>query len=80
MIGQTGDEIRAAVGDGAAWGLSVTYIPQEQPLGLAHAVLTARDFVAGQPFLMYLGDNVLLEGSAGSSRSSNGRDPMPRSS
>ena len=62
VIGQTGDEIRAAVGDGAAWGLSVTYISQEEPLGLAHAVLTARDFVAGQPFLMYLGDNVLLEG------------------
>ena len=40
----------------------MTYIAQAQPLGLAHAVLTARDFVAGQPFLMYLGDNVLLEG------------------
>ena len=62
VIGQTGDEIRAAVGDGAAWGLSVTYVPQDRPLGLAHAVLTARDFVAGEPFLMYLGDNVLLEG------------------
>jgi glucose-1-phosphate thymidylyltransferase len=62
VVGETRDEIRAAVGDGSPWGLSVTYIPQEQPLGLAHAVLTARDFVAGQPFLMYLGDNVLLEG------------------
>ncbi len=62
VVGQTRDEIRAAVGDGSPWGLSVTYILQEQPLGLAHAVLTARDFVAGQPFLMYLGDNVLLEG------------------
>ncbi len=62
VIGQTGDEIRTAVGDGSTWGLSVTYIPQEAPLGLAHAVMTARDFVAGQPFLMYLGDNVLLEG------------------
>jgi len=62
VIGQTGDEIRAAVGDGAAWGLSVTYVPQDRPLGLAHAVLTSRDFVAGEPFLMYLGDNVLLEG------------------
>ncbi len=64
VIGQTGDEIRAAVGDGSAWGLAVTYITQPQPLGLAHAVLVARDFVAGQPFLMYLGDNVLLEGLA----------------
>jgi glucose-1-phosphate thymidylyltransferase len=62
VIGQTGDEIRTAVGDGSTWGLSVSYIPQEAPLGLAHAVMTARDFVAGQPFLMYLGDNVLLEG------------------
>jgi len=62
VVGQTADEVRAAVGDGSAWGLDVTYLPQEAPLGLAHAVLTARDFVAGQPFLMYLGDNVLLEG------------------
>ncbi len=62
VIGQTGDEIRAAVGDGSTWGLSVSYIQQDEPLGLAHAVITARDFVAGQPFLMYLGDNILLEG------------------
>ena len=62
IVGSTVDDVRAAVGDGSAWGLSVTYLPQEAPLGLAHAVLTARDFVAGQPFLMYLGDNVLLEG------------------
>lgn len=62
VIGSTADEVRAAVGDGSAWGLSVTYIPQEAPLGLAHAVLTAREFVAGQPFVLYLGDNVLLEG------------------
>ena len=62
VIGQTGDEIRAAVGDGSAWGVAVTYIEQDAPLGLAHAVLTAREFVDGLPFLMYLGDNVLLEG------------------
>ena len=62
VVGATGDEVRAAVGDGSAFGLEVTYIPQEAPLGLAHAVLAAREFVAGQPFLMYLGDNVLLEG------------------
>jgi len=62
VVGSTAEEVRAAVGDGSAFGVSVTYIPQEAPLGLAHAVLTAREFVAGQPFLMYLGDNVLLEG------------------
>jgi glucose-1-phosphate thymidylyltransferase len=62
IVGSTAGEVRAAVGDGSAWRLRVTYIPQEAPLGLAHAVLTAREFVAGQPFLRYLGDNVLLEG------------------
>src|ERR1700675_4385940 len=62
VIGSTGEEVRAAVGDGARWGVSVTYIQQSAPLGLAHAVLTAADFVRGEPFLMYLGDNVLLEG------------------
>ncbi len=64
VVGQTAEEVKAAVGDGSAWGLSVTYIHQEAPLGLAHAVLTARDFVDGGPFVMYLGDNVLLEGIA----------------
>jgi glucose-1-phosphate thymidylyltransferase len=64
VVGQTAEEIRAAVGNGSAWGLSVTYIEQPEPLGLAHAVLTARSFVEGEPFLMYLGDNILLEGVA----------------
>jgi glucose-1-phosphate thymidylyltransferase len=62
VVGATAAEIRAAVGDGSMWGLSVTYIPQEAPLGLAHAVSTAKDFVSGEPFVMYLGDNVVLEG------------------
>ncbi|MEW6059385.1 MAG: glucose-1-phosphate thymidylyltransferase [Actinomycetota bacterium] len=62
VVGSTADEVRAVVGDGSAWDLSVEYIPQDEPLGLAHAVLTARDFVAGEPFVLYLGDNVLLEG------------------
>ncbi len=55
-------EVRAAVGDGRRWGVDVTYIRQEAPLGLAHAVMAAADFVRGEPFLMYLGDNVLLGG------------------
>ncbi|HZD78752.1 MAG TPA: glucose-1-phosphate thymidylyltransferase [Actinomycetota bacterium] len=54
--------VRAAVGDGSAWGLRVTFIQQAAPLGIAHAVSTAADFVRGEPFLLYLGDNVLLEG------------------
>jgi glucose-1-phosphate thymidylyltransferase len=62
VVGQTGEEVRAAVGDGSRWGLRVTYIDQPEPLGLAHAVMTASDFVRGEPFLMYLGDNVLVEG------------------
>jgi glucose-1-phosphate thymidylyltransferase len=62
VIGHTGPEVRLAVGDGSRWGLRVTYLEQEAPLGLAHAVMTAADFVRGEPFLMYLGDNVLLEG------------------
>jgi glucose-1-phosphate thymidylyltransferase len=64
VVGSTADEVRAAVGDGTRWGLAVTYIEQEAPLGLAHAVMTSADFVRGEPFLMYLGDNVLLEGVA----------------
>lgn len=55
-------EIRAAVGDGSALGLKVTYIEQEAPLGLAHAVKIAEDFMAGDSFVMYLGDNLIKDG------------------
>jgi len=61
IVGETASEIRAAVGDGSAWGLRVTYLPQEAPLGLAHAVKISRRFMGNSPFLMYLGDNLLKE-------------------
>lgn len=62
VTGETGPEVRAAVGDGSAFGASITYIPQQQPLGLAHCVLIARDFLGDDNFVMYLGDNMLQQG------------------
>ena len=59
---QTGEEIKAAAGDGSRFGVSITYIPQEAPLGLAHAVLTAEEFIGSDSFVMYLGDNLLRDG------------------
>jgi len=55
-------EIRAAVGDGSAFGLKVTYIEQEAPLGLAHAVKIAQPYIGDEPFVMYLGDNLIKDG------------------
>ncbi len=64
VVGETRAEIEAAVGDGGRFGLRVTYLPQEAPLGLAHAVLIAEEFLGDSPFVMYLGDNLLKEGIA----------------
>lgn len=61
VVGETADEVAAAVGDGSRWGVSVAYIPQEAPLGLAHAVRIAQDFIGDDSFVMYLGDNLVKD-------------------
>jgi glucose-1-phosphate thymidylyltransferase len=61
VVGDTADEIKGAVGDGARWGAQVTYIPQEAPLGLGHCVLIAADFLGQDDFVVYLGDNLLQQ-------------------
>jgi glucose-1-phosphate thymidylyltransferase len=62
VVGETAAAIQGAVGDGQAFGLNVTYIRQEAALGLAHAVLIAHDFLGGDDFVMYLGDNFIVGG------------------
>jgi glucose-1-phosphate thymidylyltransferase len=58
----TGEEIRQALGGGEAWGLKLTYVVQDAPRGLAHVVRVAQDFIGGEPFVFYLGDNVIVGG------------------
>ncbi len=61
VVGDTHQEIREAVGDGSRFGVSVTYIEQEAPLGLAHALLVSESFLGADSFCMYLGDNLIRD-------------------
>lgn len=62
VVGDTKNEIKSACEDGSKWGVKITYIEQEAPLGLAHAVKISQDFLKDEPFIMYLGDNLVKDG------------------
>lgn len=62
VVGDTAEQVRSAVGDGSAFGANVSYIPQDAPLGIAHAVKIAQDYLGESPFVLYLGDNFVLGG------------------
>ncbi len=62
VVGDTAEEIKLAVGRGGRWDVDITYIHQEKPLGLAHAVKVSQDFLGDEPFVMFLGDNVIQGG------------------
>lgn len=62
IVGDTKEEIKTAVGDGDYWGVKITYIEQEAPLGLAHAVKISKNYLKEDDFVMFLGDNIIKEG------------------
>ena len=61
VVGETKQEVQDTVGTGARWKAEITYLPQEAPLGLAHAIKISREFIGDDPFIMYLGDNILKD-------------------
>jgi glucose-1-phosphate thymidylyltransferase len=64
VVGETAPEVMRVVGNGDRFGAQIEYIPQEAPLGLAHAIKISKNFLGNEPFIMYLGDNLLKEGLA----------------
>ncbi len=62
ITNQEGTEVKEALGTGEQWGLEISYIPQDEPLGLAHAVKIAQDFIGDDEFIFYLGDNMVVGG------------------
>lgn len=62
VVGETKEQVVAELGDGARFGARITYIDQPAPLGIAHGVKIAQEFLAGSPFVLFLGDNFLKEG------------------
>ena len=62
VVNADDDEVERAIGYGEAWDARIRYIPQEAPLGLAHVVKIAQDFIQDEPFLFYLGDNMVVGG------------------
>jgi glucose-1-phosphate thymidylyltransferase len=59
---ETGDDVKKYIADGSRWSVNPTFIVQDKPMGLAHAVLSAKEFLDGEDFVMYLGDNLLNRG------------------
>jgi glucose-1-phosphate thymidylyltransferase len=78
VVGDTAPEIKQAVGDGSRFGIKATYIPQPAPLGLAHAVQVAADYLGDDDFVMYLGDNFIVGGIAGLVDAFRGARPAAR--
>jgi glucose-1-phosphate thymidylyltransferase len=62
VVNETRPAVETLLGDGSAWGVSITYIPQEKPLGLGHVVNISREFLGGDPFVYHLGDNIFSQG------------------